>query len=184
MQLVGTSSCRAQPTFVIPRRVADHRWTMWWPTGRVLRGDSPHRLTPKDVADPGLWWVSNGARPAQRCRGGTAAGDAAAPWSGNRAHPVAPAGQGPSNQLGGIAEISYLPLAELYESFVDANLDYLATAFRVIVAPERHGVLFHCYAGKDRTGITAAVLLDVLGCVRGRHRGRLRGHRRPSPAIL
>ena len=26
------------------------------------------------------------------------------------------------------------------------------------------GVMFHCSAGKDRTGVTAALLLDLIGC--------------------
>jgi len=26
------------------------------------------------------------------------------------------------------------------------------------------GVMFHCSAGKDRTGMTAALLLDLIGC--------------------
>jgi protein-tyrosine phosphatase len=45
-------------------------------------------------------------------------------------------------------------------------LDNRPQAFRAIfesVAAVDGGVLFHCYAGKDRTGLVAAMLLDLAG---------------------
>jgi len=130
--------------------------------GRVLRGDSLHRLTAGDVAV----LEAVGVRTVLDLRSEAEVERLAAtplPPGAEIVHtPWRPPAKVPQI-LGGIAEMSYLPLAELYESFVEANLDYLATVFRVILAPERHAVLFHCYAGKDRTGITAAILLDVLG---------------------
>ncbi|MFE0458164.1 tyrosine-protein phosphatase [Kitasatospora sp. NPDC058965] len=38
-----------------------------------------------------------------------------------------------------------------------------ATVLRLLAAPENPPVLFHCTAGKDRTGWTAALLLTALG---------------------
>ena len=131
-------------------------------SGRVLRGDSLHRLTPDDVstlAGLGLRTVLDLRSEAEVDR---LPATPLPPGAEILHTPWRPPAKVPQI-LGGIAEMSYLPLAELYESFVEANLDYLATAFRALGAPERHAVLFHCYAGKDRTGITAAILLDVLG---------------------
>ncbi|MFA5307963.1 MAG: tyrosine-protein phosphatase [Dehalococcoidales bacterium] len=39
----------------------------------------------------------------------------------------------------------------------------LIEALEIIAAPENHPLVFHCAIGKDRTGILAAVLLDLLG---------------------
>jgi protein-tyrosine phosphatase len=39
----------------------------------------------------------------------------------------------------------------------------IVEALEIIAAPENHPLVFHCAAGKDRTGILAAVLLDILG---------------------
>jgi protein-tyrosine phosphatase len=122
--------------------------------GRVLRGDSPHRLTPDDVAV----LAGIGVRTVLDMRSEAEVELLPAtplPAGGEIVHtPWRPPASVPEI-LGGITERRFLPLAELYEWFVDANLDYLATMFRVFADPERHTVLFHCYAGKDRTGIVA-----------------------------
>jgi protein-tyrosine phosphatase len=39
----------------------------------------------------------------------------------------------------------------------------IAAVLRVIAEAGTHPVVFHCAAGKDRTGLVAAVLLSVLG---------------------
>lgn len=131
-------------------------------SGRILRADSLHRLTPADVAVLG----EIGLRTVIDLRSDAEVERLAAtplPTGANIVHtPWRPPAKVPQI-LGGVAAMSYLPLAELYESFVDANLDLLAQEFRVMAEPEHHAVLFHCFAGKDRTGITAAILLDVLG---------------------
>ncbi len=38
----------------------------------------------------------------------------------------------------------------------------IVEALEIIAEPENHPLVFHCAAGKDRTGILAAVLLDIL----------------------
>jgi len=55
-----------------------------------------------------------------------------------------------------------LPRAELYLAFARARGPELAAAFR-FVAHEEGPIVFHCMAGKDRTGILAALLLSMLG---------------------
>jgi protein-tyrosine phosphatase len=39
----------------------------------------------------------------------------------------------------------------------------LIQALEIIAAPQNHPVFFHCGAGKDRTGVLAAVVLKLLG---------------------
>ncbi len=38
--------------------------------------------------------------------------------------------------------------------------------FGLLLQPERHALLFHCSAGKDRTGLAAALILTALGATR------------------
>ena len=55
-----------------------------------------------------------------------------------------------------------LSRAELYFAFAQARGPQLADAFH-FVASEHGPIVFHCMAGKDRTGILAALLLATLG---------------------
>ena len=41
----------------------------------------------------------------------------------------------------------------------------LADALEIIAEPENHPLVFHCSAGKDRTGVLAAVVLTAMGIV-------------------
>jgi protein-tyrosine phosphatase len=55
--------------------------------------------------------------------------------------------------------------ANMYERYL-VMLSTRQEAFRDIftsIGVAEHGVLFHCFAGKDRTGLVAALLLDLAG---------------------
>jgi len=39
----------------------------------------------------------------------------------------------------------------------------IAEALEIVADPKNHPVLFHCTAGKDRTGVLAAMILSILG---------------------
>jgi len=54
-------------------------------------------------------------------------------------------------------------LAELYVGVVERGGPALARAAELLAAPGALPAVFHCLAGKDRTGIVAGLLLDVLG---------------------
>jgi protein-tyrosine phosphatase len=59
-------------------------------------------------------------------------------------------------------------MCELNRQFVaeDGYRASFAAALAIIADPDRRPVLFHCTAGKDRTGWTTAVLLTALGVSR------------------
>ncbi|WP_067568856.1 tyrosine-protein phosphatase [Nocardia acidivorans] len=54
-------------------------------------------------------------------------------------------------------------LTELYGLLLAGSGDHIVEAVRLIIDPDRRSVLFHCAAGKDRTGVLAAILLDAVG---------------------
>jgi protein-tyrosine phosphatase len=56
---------------------------------------------------------------------------------------------------------SFLTLA--YRDMLRWGADRFAEALRLLALPEAGPVVFHCAAGKDRTGVLAALLLAALG---------------------
>jgi protein-tyrosine phosphatase len=54
-------------------------------------------------------------------------------------------------------------LAEAYRAFLDQRGEHLVTAARLVAWTGTGSILVHCAAGKDRTGVTVAVLLDAVG---------------------
>jgi protein tyrosine/serine phosphatase len=54
-------------------------------------------------------------------------------------------------------------LIDDYMGQIEVNGDAVVKALRVIAEPEQHPVVYHCTAGKDRTGIVTAMLLGLLG---------------------
>lgn len=55
---------------------------------------------------------------------------------------------------------------EIYLDYLRDAPQSFATAFRVLADPAAGAVIFHCAAGKDRTGVLAALLLSCLGASR------------------
>lgn len=49
-----------------------------------------------------------------------------------------------------------------YHSYLTHRPETVVAAVRRVMAADAHPVLFHCAAGKDRTGVLAALLLSVL----------------------
>lgn len=52
---------------------------------------------------------------------------------------------------------------EVYCIVLDHYPDAMATVMRAIAQAEPGGIVIHCHAGKDRTGIVAALLLRLVG---------------------
>jgi protein-tyrosine phosphatase len=63
------------------------------------------------------------------------------------------------------AEISERMMTDMYRSFVvdDVYRSQFADAMALIAAPDGLPLLFHCTAGKDRTGWLSAIVLTALG---------------------
>ncbi|CAM4380667.1 tyrosine-protein phosphatase [Paenibacillus typhae] len=54
-------------------------------------------------------------------------------------------------------------LGDMYKNMLDQCGPQLSRVFELISQAEAEGVLFHCAAGKDRTGVVAGLLLDLAG---------------------
>jgi protein-tyrosine phosphatase len=53
-----------------------------------------------------------------------------------------------------------------YLGFLEADPEPMQAAVRTLIDPASHPALFHCAAGKDRTGALSAILLELLGVPR------------------
>jgi protein-tyrosine phosphatase len=53
-------------------------------------------------------------------------------------------------------------LAERYVSILDTSGDQFVSVLRLVGDPANHPVVFQCAAGKDRTGLVAAIVLGIL----------------------
>lgn len=56
-----------------------------------------------------------------------------------------------------------IDLLPLYKGFLEASAPEIVAAVRLLAEPGNQPALFHCAAGKDRTGVLAAILLDAVG---------------------
>jgi protein tyrosine/serine phosphatase len=54
-------------------------------------------------------------------------------------------------------------LADRYVDMLATGRDAIARALHILGEPESLPLVFHCAAGKDRTGVVAAIVLSVLG---------------------
>ncbi len=53
--------------------------------------------------------------------------------------------------------------AAVYLSYLETDPATVVQAVEVLLDPANHPAMFHCAAGKDRTGVLSALLLDVAG---------------------
>lgn len=58
----------------------------------------------------------------------------------------------------------YHDLGGVYIYMLEACKKQFKEIFDIFLKYPYEGVLFHCSAGKDRTGVTSALLLDLIGC--------------------
>jgi protein tyrosine/serine phosphatase len=54
-------------------------------------------------------------------------------------------------------------LVERYLEMLDEGGPAISATFELLASSDRRPLVFHCSAGKDRTGVVAALLLSVLG---------------------
>jgi hypothetical protein len=65
-------------------------------------------------------------------------------------------------QLSGAVPRSGIDYAAAYMGYLDDDPAAVVLAARTALDPASRPVLFHCAAGKDRTGVLAAILLELL----------------------
>ena len=54
-------------------------------------------------------------------------------------------------------------MSDMYIRLLETNRGYIAGALTAMAYARPGGVIFHCHAGKDRTGLVAAMTLGALG---------------------
>ncbi|RUP50954.1 protein-tyrosine phosphatase-like protein [Jimgerdemannia flammicorona] len=54
-------------------------------------------------------------------------------------------------------------LTGLYEDFVEGCQEEIVSTLKIFADPSNYPVLVHCTQGKDRTGLTTALVLSILG---------------------
>jgi protein tyrosine/serine phosphatase len=140
---------------------ADGRQTRW---GRVFRSDTLHELTAEDLVvlrNLGLRTVVDLRTPTELDRDGR--GRLVDEPVRHVSLSVLPEESGESRAapppIGG-------DMADRYLWYLEVGGDRLAAALRLVAAPDEHPLVFHCMAGKDRTGVLSALVLGCLGVAR------------------
>ena len=136
---------------------------------RVWRSASLHGLTPEDIAQlagTGLRTVCDlrGAQEAARAPSRLPAGALAhplpiEPFVGASLKDMLERGMATGEGATGLLRQAYL-------AYVTEHLEAYRRLFALLLEEERRPLLFHCSAGKDRTGIAAALILTLLGAER------------------
>ena len=134
--------------------------------GRLFRADSPTNLPDEDIETI----LAAGVRTVIDLRASDEL--ARSPCSlefaeGIVYHSISLMGNGDAlrTHMGLSAQDSFVnSLTTLYASMVDVNPDRFVKVFQIMADSFQHGaVLFNCTAGKDRTGIIAAMTLLLCG---------------------
>jgi protein-tyrosine phosphatase len=146
---------------------ADGRTVRW---GRVYRSDALHELTESDLAtirELGLRAVYDLRRQSERDKQPTAIPDD----HGHRVVHLVIGDNPDDNQpelvdlilSGDLPEADDDFVIDLYVKMLDAGAPAFGRLLTHLTDEDALPALFHCAAGKDRTGIGAALLLLVLG---------------------
>jgi protein-tyrosine phosphatase len=131
--------------------------------GRVFRSDALHGMTEGDVAmydDLGLTAVFD-------LRGDVEVAEPDPMPSRHLPMLSRPAGANVAGSFNGsTGEDGERLLAGLYIGQLDNSATTIGELFSALAEPGGLPAVFHCHAGKDRTGLVAAVLLEALGVER------------------
>jgi protein-tyrosine phosphatase len=133
--------------------------------GQIYRSDTLHRLTDADAAT----FRSLGIRTVVDLRSRTEVddhgrieiADSDFVWHNvPMSDEIKLAPRGPDQPPPDLANLSP---GESYALMTERYADSLGTVFTILSGPDALPAVFHCTSGKDRTGIVAALLLDLLG---------------------
>ena len=129
--------------------------------GRYYRSGGLQNMTPADIeraTSLGLSTVIDLRFPSEVEVGGGIGALFDGPIT-RHALPVLPDGRSPAldEQYGqGISGGRYF-------GYLETGRPALASALELIADPANHAVVVHCVAGKDRTGVLSALVLEILG---------------------
>jgi protein-tyrosine phosphatase len=131
--------------------------------GRIFRADSLHGLSPDDL----VLYQTLGMRAVFDLRGESERYDRP---SAVPSHPLIMIGRTTEEAIkakrpptGATAADGERFLYDLYVGMVEHSSEQVGQLFRGLAQDEILPAVFHCHAGKDRTGIVAALLLETLG---------------------
>jgi protein tyrosine/serine phosphatase len=139
---------------------ADNRTIRW---NRVYRSDGLHRLVEDDLAvfaAVGVRTVLDLRRPDELANDGRIAESLGLDYHNVNFHPE----MWPEHSLGPEDMPRYL--ADRYAEMAAGGLNgsnAVGPALRLLVRADTAPIVFHCAAGKDRTGVLAALVLGLLG---------------------
>lgn len=132
-------------------------------TGRLYRSESLAFLTPDDHDA----MVSLGIRAVCDFRGGLEGRPASSPIAGAAYHPMPIETRFEALTGGDPAALDAArmtrAMAAIYDAMPALAAPHLARLLELVLDDASVPLLFHCTAGKDRTGFAAAVLLRLLG---------------------
>ena len=132
--------------------------------GRVFRSDALHGMTEGDVAmynDLGLTAVYD-------LRGEVEIAEQPDPMPSRHLPMLSrPTGDNVVGAFDGATnEDGERLLAGIYTGQIDHSATTIGELFSALTEPDGLPAVFHCHAGKDRTGLVAALLLEALGVER------------------
>jgi hypothetical protein len=128
--------------------------TVKWRT--VFRADGVHRLSVDDLEPLGVRTVIDLRTAAERERGRFTHDSI-----GCHHLPMLDETWGRDAFADGTDPVTFL--ADRYVEMLATGRDAIARTLHLVAAEESLPLVFHCAAGKDRTGVVAALLLSVLG---------------------
>jgi protein-tyrosine phosphatase len=145
-------------------RTADGGRVRW---GLVFRSGALHRLTPADLAALGRL----GLRVVYDLRGDEERDRAPSVLPDEvRCEPLPIGGTAAKTKeltdlvlAGKLADVPPDFLVRIYDAMAEAAAPAFGRLLTRLTDPDGLPALFHCTAGKDRTGVSAALLLSVLG---------------------
>jgi len=134
-------------------RTRNGQITRW---GVLYRADGLHRLTEESqqaLIDKGIRTVIDlrGSREVEQKRNVLRDSDRVRYHNVSLLNPAAPRN----------AQMNHL--GDLYVHLIDHAQVELRRVFSLLAEQNGHAALFHCAAGKDRTGVVAALLLELAG---------------------
>lgn len=139
--------------------------------GVLLRSEAPCGLSPAGVdelAALGLRTTVDLRHEGENEYAAASLPDGVRPISAGITPPASRTGDGLIQQVmaGTLLDYSAGDLGALYVRFIDAHPRAFGRAVEHVAEPGNLPVLVHCQAGKDRTGVLVAMVLDVLGVPR------------------